>query len=452
MVRARQLGMLTYRGRDELDTRFGKVLPHLDRPPVAEYLDHHGKRFAERFPEKTFLLLSEAIDRESFGDADAIREACAKVTAETIVSACPATCCSRGAAGRIASRAAGRRSGFFAVEARIALRHDAFLADQEKLADLLRGAAAFGVPLKTAARPRFEGVGLEPVREIRIGLVGCGTVGRGLLEMIDRQSSAVAERYGVKFRVSRIAVRDVTKDRGPRVTGIPDHRSRPRARERSGSRCRGRSCRRHRRRADPARRAAAGKPVVTANKELLASKLAELGVLAHRTETPLYCEAAAAAAIPIVRHLSHRADEIDSLWGIINATCNFVMTRLEQGDLTLDEAIAEAQRLGFAEADPSADLDGLDAAAKLSILAYRAFGAWVRPDGFLVRGIREIDPADCDLAESMGFRIRQIARAVRFNGALDRRSSRCCCRPGNLLASSRRSTTPSICAACRQAT
>jgi homoserine dehydrogenase len=95
------------------------------------------------------------------------------------------------------------------------------------------------------------------------------------------------------------------------------------------------------------------------------------------------------------------------------------MTRLEQGDLTLEEAIADAQRLGFAELDPSADIDGHDAAAKLSILAYRAFGAWVRPDGFLVRGIRDIHPADCDLAESMGFRIRQIARAVRNNGALD---------------------------------
>ena len=92
---------------------------------------------------------------------------------------------------------------------------------------------------------------------------------------------------------------------------------------------------------------AAGKPVVTANKALLASKLAELGVLAQRTETPLYCEAAAAAALPIIRHLSHRADEIDSLWGILNGTCNFVMTRLEQGELPLDEAIAEAQALGL---------------------------------------------------------------------------------------------------------
>ena len=68
----RQLGMLTYRGRDELDTRFGKLLPHLERPPVAEYLDHHGRRFAERFPVKTFLLLSEAIDRASIGDQAAM--------------------------------------------------------------------------------------------------------------------------------------------------------------------------------------------------------------------------------------------------------------------------------------------------------------------------------------------------------------------------------------------
>lgn len=420
MMRARQLGMLTYRGRDELDTRFGKLLPHLDRPPVAEYLDHHGKRFAERFPMKTFLLLSEAIDRESFGDAQAIRDACARVTAETIVVGVPGDMLFPWALQvelHRALQAAGADSSLWKLESLYG--HDAFLADQEKLADLLRGAGAFGGPLKTATRPRFEGVGVEPVREIRIGLVGCGTVGRGLLEMIDRQSNAVADRYGVKFRVSRIAVRDVTKHRGPRAMGIPitdralELVSDPEVDvvvEAAGGTA-----------VEPILHAAlaAGKPVVTANKELLASKLAELGVLAHRTETPLYCEAAAAAAIPIIRHLSHRADEIDSLWGIINATCNFVMTRLEQGDLSLNEAIGEAQRLGFAEQDPSADLDGLDAAAKLSILAYRAFGVWVRPDGFLVRGIREIDPADCDLAESMGFRIRQIARAGRINGALD---------------------------------
>ena len=420
MMRARQLGMLTYRGRDELDTRFGKLLPHLERPPVAEYLDHHGRRFAERFPVKTFLMLSEAIDRGAMYDAQSAREAFRRVSADTIVVGVPGDMLFPWALQvelHRALQAAGADSSLWKLESLYG--HDAFLADQDKLAELLRGAGAFGTPPKAVPRPRFEGVGVEPVREIRIGLVGCGTVGRGVLEMIERQSAAVADRYRVKFRVSRIAVRNLAKDRGPRAAGIP---ATDRALELV---------------ADPevdvvvevaggeavepvlSAALAAGKPVVTANKSLLASKLAELAVLAQRTETPLYCEAAAAAAIPIVRHLSHRADEVDSLWGIVNATCNFVMTRLEQGDLTLDEAILEAQRLGFAELDPAADLDGHDAAAKLSILAYRAFGAWVRPDGFVVRGIREIDPADCDLAESMGFRIRQIARAVRTDGALD---------------------------------
>lgn len=420
MSRARQLGMLTYRGRDELDTRFGKLQPGLDRPPVAEYLDHQGRRFAERFPVKTFLILSEAIDRGWLPDSQATRQAVQSISAETLVVGVPGDMLFPWALQvelHRALQAAGADSSLWKLES--VFGHDAFLADQEKLADVLRGAQAFGGELRLAARPRFEGVGVEPVREIRIGLVGCGTVGRGVLEIIERQRDAVAERYGVRFRVSRIAVRDLNKDRGPRAAGIPisDHPlelvSDPEVDvvvEVAGGTA-----------LEPILRAAlaAGKPVVTANKALLASKLADLGVLAQRTETPLYCEAAAAAAIPIIRHLSHRADEVDSLWGIVNATCNFVMTRLEQGDLTLAEAITEAQKLGFAEAQPDADLDGHDAAAKLSILAYRAFGAWVRPDGFLVRGIREIDPADCDLAESMGCRIRQIARAVRINGALD---------------------------------
>ncbi len=420
MSRARQLGMLTYRGRDELDTRFGKLAPGRNRPPVAEYLDHHGRRFAERFPVKTFLLLSEAIDRGWLADPQAMHEAIQKISAETLVIGVPGDMLFPWALQvelHRALQAEGADSSLWKLES--VFGHDAFLADQAKLADVLRGAQAFGGELRLAARPRFEGVGVEPVREIRIGLVGCGTVGRGVLEMIERQREAVAERYGVSFRVSRIAVRDLTKDRGPRAAGIPisdqalELVSDPEVDvvvEVAGGTS-----------VEPILRAAlaAGKPVVTANKALLASKLADLGVLAQRTETPLYCEAAAAAAIPIVRHLSHRADEVDSMWGIVNATCNFVMTRLEQGDLTLAEAVGEAQKLGFAEAQPDADLDGHDAAAKLSILAYRAFGAWVRPDGFLVRGIREIDPADCDLAESMGCRIRQIARAVRINGALD---------------------------------
>jgi homoserine dehydrogenase len=267
------------------------------------------------------------------------------------------------------------------------------------------------------AQPRFAGVGAEPVRELRIGMVGCGTVGGGLLEMIEREQGHVAERYGVRFRVTKIAVRDVSKDRGSRATGISmttnplELVSDPEVDvvvEVAGGMA-----------MEPVLTAALaqGKPVVTANKALLATKLADLGVLAQRTGTPLYCEAAAAAAIPIIRHLSHRADEVDSLMGIVNGTCNFVITRLE-AESTLEQAIQIAQSQGFAEADPSADVDGLDAAAKLSILAYRAFGAWARPSEFPVRGIRELDPADCDLAEAMGFRIRLIAHAARVNERL----------------------------------
>jgi homoserine dehydrogenase len=421
MSRARQLGMLTYRGRDELDVRFGKLVPGLERPPVAEYLDFHGRRFAEHFPVKTFLLLSESIDRGSIGDdAHEVKAALEKVTAETIVVGVPGDMLFPWALQVELHRglqAAGAQSSLWKLDS--VYGHDAFLADQERLADVLRGAGAFGRELREATRPRFDGVGAQPLRELRIGLVGCGVVGRGLLEMIERQRDAVADRYGVQFRVSRIAVRDVTKDRGVRAASIPitdqplSVVSDPEVDvivEAAGGMA-----------VEAILRAAlaAGKPVVTANKALLASKLAELGVLAQRTGTPLYCEAAAAAALPIIRHLSHRADEIDSLAGILNGTCNFVMTRLEQAELSLAEAIAEAQALGYAEADASDDLEGRDAAAKLSILAYRAFGAWVRPDAFPVRGITEIDPADCDLAECMGCRIRLIARAARVRGALD---------------------------------
>ena len=278
---------------------------------------------------------------------------------------------------------------------------------------LLREASVFG---KAQPRERFEGLGARPVREIRIGMIGCGVVGGGVLELLAKQAADMVERYAVRFRITRIAVRDPSKVRTALAAGIPfttnaiELVADPEVDvivEVAGGMA-----------LEPVVTAAlaAGKPVVTANKALLARKLAELGVLAQRTETPLLCEAAAAAALPIIRHLSHRADEIDSLMAIVNGTCNYILTRMEQDELPLDRAIVEAQAKGFAEADPSADLLGHDAAAKLSILAYRAFGAWVPPDALSVRGIGELRPADCDLAEAMGFKIRLIAHAARCPG------------------------------------
>ncbi len=417
MARARQLGMLTYRGRDELDTRFGVLEAGLAVPPVAAYLDHHGARFAAKFPVRTFLLLSDAIDRCRFGsDPAAVRAELARVTAQVVVVGVPGDLLFPFHLQNELYRelqAVGAACSLWKLDSEFG--HDAFLADQDRLALLLRDAGVF---VQSTPKQRFEGLGARPVREIRIGMIGCGVVGGGVLELLDRQATACAERYGVRFKVTRLAVRDPNKPRGPLAAGIPVT---TRAIELI---------------ADPevdvivevaggfevegavTAALAAGKPVVTANKALLAKKLAELGVLAQRTETPLLCEAAAAAAIPIIRHLSHRADEVDSLMAIVNGTCNYIITRMEQEELPLDRAILEAQAKGFAEADPSADLLGLDAAAKLSILAYRAFGAWVPPDALPVRGIGELWPADCDLAEAMGFRIRLIAHAARTPAGL----------------------------------
>jgi homoserine dehydrogenase len=407
MQRARQLGMLTYRGRDELDTRFGVLLPELTNPPIAEYLDHHGKRFAARFPLRTFMLLSEAIDRTHFSNP---RQDLASVAAEVLIIAVPGDLLFPYALQHELYRelqAAGATASLWKLESEFG--HDAFLADQRKLATLIRDTGFLG-PVRA---PRIAAAGARPLREIRVGMIGCGTVGSGVLELLARQEAALAVRYRVKFRVTKLAVRDADKLRPPLAAKIP-RITRPIELvadpevdvivEVAGGED-----------VEPALVAAlaAGKPVVTANKALLAKRLAALGALAQRTETPLLCEAAAAAALPIIRHLSHRADEIEALQAIVNGTCNFVITRLEQDELSLERALGEAQALGLTEADPADDIDGHEAAAKLSILAYRAFGAWIPPSALPVRGIRELVPADCIMAETLGFRIRLLAHAAR---------------------------------------
>ena len=189
---------------------------------------------------------------------------------------------------------------------------------------------------------------------------------------------------------------------------------------------------------------AAGKPVVTANKTLLASQLAELGVLAQRTATPLYCEAAAAAALPILRHLSHRADEVDSLAGILNGTCNFILTRMEQ-ELPQAEA---ARRSAAARTDRSE--------SRRRPLGPRRRGQAVDPRVPRVRRLaaarripgprHRVDrAARLRSGRSHGLphpadRARGAARSARSTW----RSSRCCCPRGTCSRRSKRNTTRSI--------
>ncbi len=249
------------------------------------------------------------------------------------------------------------------------------------------------------------------LRTVRLGLIGLGVVGQGVLELLSRQRADLAQRFGIALVPVAACVRDVQRDRGPHAAGLELETDPLKLVQRAD--------------VDivvelagglamwPAIEAAlrAHKPVVTANKALIAQKLGELVSLSQETGTPVHCEGAVAAALPILRSLGRRVDRITQVQAILNGTSNFVLTRMEQDEMPLDKAVALAQQKGFAEADPSADIDGHDAAAKLSILAHRALGIWSKPGAFPVRGIRELTPADFDLAEAMGHRIRHIAHA-----------------------------------------
>jgi homoserine dehydrogenase len=167
----------------------------------------------------------------------------------------------------------------------------------------------------------------------------------------------------------------------------------------------------------------AGKPVVTANKALLARHGTALAALAEKHKVALNFEAAAAGAIPIVKTLREglAGNRIARIYGILNGTCNYMLTRMEQERLSFAECLKEAQRLGYAEADPSFDIEGHDTAQKLSILASLAFGTRVDPKAVYVEGITSITTADLNAAEELGYRIKLLGVAVRTDKGIEQR-------------------------------
>jgi homoserine dehydrogenase len=156
-----------------------------------------------------------------------------------------------------------------------------------------------------------------------------------------------------------------------------------------------------------------GKPVVTANKSLLAARGRELFALAKKHETAISFEASCGGGIPIIQALSHGlvANEISALVGIVNGTCNVILTRMTHNGWTYAEALAEAQRLGYAEADPTMDVSGRDTAQKLAILASLAFGAKVGEADIHIEGIDRLDPQDIRFAKELGYVIKLLAIA-----------------------------------------
>ena len=237
-------------------------------------------------------------------------------------------------------------------------------------------------------------------RPLSVAVAGLGTVGGGVLKLLRDNADIVAARAGRPIAVTAVSARDRTKDRGVPVSGLRWYED-PVALA-----------------ADPAvdvvveliggsdgpARAlvqaaiAAGKPVVTANKAMLAVHGAALAAAAEAAGVPLAFEAAVAGGIPVIKALREglAANHISRIAGILNGTCNYILTRMEQDKMSFAECLKEAQRLGYAEADPSFDIDGHDTAQKLAILASLAFGTKVDQSAIYVEGIssitRAIDP------------------------------------------------------------
>lgn len=251
-------------------------------------------------------------------------------------------------------------------------------------------------------------------RTVRIGMLGCGNVGRAVIRLVDELADDIARRAEVRLEVARVAVRDVDRDRDVPLLrdrfvddadGVVDDPAIDVICELIGG-------------VEPPRtlllRALAnGKSVVTANKELLARHGDELFAAADAADRDLAFEAAVAGGIPLIRPLRESlvGERVDRVLGIVNGTTNFVLTQMSEHGWTAEEAVAEAQRLGFAEADPTADVEGFDAAAKCAILASVAFGARVTADDVYREGISGVTPQDFEDAGRLGYAIKLLAIA-----------------------------------------
>lgn len=252
---------------------------------------------------------------------------------------------------------------------------------------------------------------------VRVGVLGCGTVGSSLIALVQRQHETISSRTGLTIEIARVAVRDIGRAR-PVAVG-PDLLTTDAASvvsdpsidvivEVMGG-------------VEPARTLvlaalAVGKPVITANKVLLATCGAELFRAAESGGVDLLFEAAVAGGIPFVRPLreSLLAEPVDRVLGIVNGTTNYILTRMTEAGAGYADALAEAQALGYAEADPTADVEGLDAAAKIAIVASIAFGTEVTGADVACEGISTITSDDIAFATRHGYTVKLLAVAERF--------------------------------------
>lgn len=265
----------------------------------------------------------------------------------------------------------------------------------------------------------------DPKTPLRVGLAGLGTVGAGTLALLRQNAGIIAARAGRPITVTAVSARDRSRDRGIALDGLTWHEN-PTALahdpdvdvlvEVIGG-AEGAA-------ADAVRAAiAARKPVVTANKALLALHGAELARAAEDKGVPLGFEAAVAGGIPAIKALREglAANRIRSIAGILNGTCNYILTVMREQGRDFADVLADAQKLGYAEADPSFDVDGVDAAHKLAILGALAFGQPVDFAALHVEGIRRVSALDIAFARELGFRIKLLGIAKREAGGVSMR-------------------------------
>jgi len=253
------------------------------------------------------------------------------------------------------------------------------------------------------------------VESLKVALAGLGTVGGGVIRLLDANRDLIERRAGRRIEVVAVSARDRAKDRGVDLsrfewiddtTGLAEHASADVVVELIGG-------------SDgPAltlarKTLAAGKAFVTANKAMLAHHGLELAAAAEAGGVALKFEAAVAGGIPVVKGLREgaAANAIERVTGILNGTCNFILSKMEAEGRDFAEVLGEAQALGYAEADPSFDIDGVDAAHKLSLLASLAFGTQPAFDDVAVTGIRHVLAADIAEAAALGYRVRLVGVA-----------------------------------------
>jgi homoserine dehydrogenase len=259
---------------------------------------------------------------------------------------------------------------------------------------------------------------------LRLGIAGLGTVGASVIRLLESRHDALAAQLGRPVSVVAVSARDRRRERGFRMDDLAWHED-ALALARSNSidvfveLIGGADGVAH---ASVRAALESGKGVVTANKALLAAHGVALAKLAEERGVPLAFEAAVGGGIPIIKTLREAlaGNRLTRLYGVLNGTCNYILTRMEEG-MGYAAALKEAQDLGYAEADPSFDVDGLDTADKLAILTSVAFGTEIARDAVFVEGISGIEPADLVAAEELGYRIKLLGVAQRTDSGIEQR-------------------------------